>query len=376
MVRLRRAAAGRRKKTSRSSRSCGTLQIRLQQERAEAQRTDNLRQLLELRERAQLDTTAAEVIAGPASPEFQTVTIDKGSSDGLATDMAVISPAGVVGRVILPSGRASKVQLLIDLNAAAGALIERTRVQGVVVGAGSGMLRMRYVPGTADVKTGDLVVTSGIDGIYPKGFVIGTIDHVAGSVGEYHEIQRAAGRGFRAARRSADRAHAAGVSWSVRGCAVRSAAAFAAIFVALAAQTTLAGYVFRSSTPIDLVLIAVVYVAIKSGPVMGLMAGTVAGLIQDALAGGILGIGGLAKTVIGFLSGVLGTQFIVTAPLPRFLLLLVATALHAGHFHGAVHAAGSAAVSGPLPRHRGAGLRKCLRRGVRVPGGGVGAGIR
>lgn len=165
-----------------------TLQIRLQQERAEAQRTDNLRQLLELRERAQLDTTAAEVIAGPASPEFQTVTIDKGSSDGLATDMAVISPAGVVGRVILPSGRASKVQLLIDSNAAAGALIERTRVQGVVVGAGSGMLKMRYVPGTSDVKTGDLVVTSGIDGIYPKGFVIGTIDHVAGSGGEYHEI--------------------------------------------------------------------------------------------------------------------------------------------------------------------------------------------
>lgn len=165
-----------------------TLQIRLQQERAEAQRTDNLRQLLELRERAQLDTTAAEVIAGPASPEFQTVTIDKGSSDGLGNDMAVISPAGVVGRVILPSRRASKVQLLIDLNAAAGALIERTRVQGVVVGAGSGMLRLRYVPGTADVKTGDLVVTSGIDGIYPKGFVIGTIDTVSGAAGDYHEI--------------------------------------------------------------------------------------------------------------------------------------------------------------------------------------------
>jgi rod shape-determining protein MreD len=115
---------------------------------------------------------------------------------------------------------------------------------------------------------------------------------------------------------------------------VRSAAAFAAIFVALAAQTTLAGYVFRSSTPIDLVLIAVVYVAIKSGPVTGLMAGTVAGLIQDALAGGILGIGGLSKTVVGFLAGVLGTQFIVTAPLPRFLLVLVATALHATIFMG------------------------------------------
>jgi rod shape-determining protein MreC len=165
-----------------------TLQVKLQQERAEAQRTDNLRQLLELRERANLDTVAAEVIAGAASPDFQTVTIDKGSSESLETDMAVISPAGVVGRVILPSRRASKVQLLIDRNAAAGALIERTRVQGVVVGIGDGMLRMQYVPGTADVKTGDLVVTSGIDGIYPKGFVIGTIDHADRGGGAYHEI--------------------------------------------------------------------------------------------------------------------------------------------------------------------------------------------
>jgi rod shape-determining protein MreC len=165
-----------------------TLQVRFQQERAEAQRTDNLRQLLELRDRANLETVAAEVIAGPATPDFRTVTIDKGSSEGLATDMAVISPAGVVGRVILPSRRAAKVQLLIDRNAAAGALIERTRVQGVVMGVGDGTLIMQYVPGTSDVKTGDLVVTSGIDGIYPKGFVIGTIEHADRGAGAYHEI--------------------------------------------------------------------------------------------------------------------------------------------------------------------------------------------
>ena len=164
------------------------LQVRFHQERAEAQRTDNLRQLLELRDRANLETVAAEVIAGPASPDFRTVTIDKGSSDGLATDMAVISPAGVVGRVILPSGRAAKVQLLIDRNAAAGVLIERTRVQGIVMGMGDGVLRLQYVPGTADVKTGDLVVTSGIDGIYPKGFVIGTVDHADRGAGAYLEI--------------------------------------------------------------------------------------------------------------------------------------------------------------------------------------------
>jgi rod shape-determining protein MreC len=163
------------------------LQVRLQEERAQAQRTDNLRQLLELRERANLETTAAEVIAA-SSTEFRTITIDKGTGDGLQPDMAVISPAGVVGRVILPSGRASKVQLLIDSNAAAGALIERTRVQGVVEGFGDGSLHMSFVPGTADVKPGDLVVTSGIDGIYPKGFVIGTIEQVEGGTGGYHQI--------------------------------------------------------------------------------------------------------------------------------------------------------------------------------------------
>lgn len=164
------------------------MQVRLQEERAQAQRTDNLRQLLELRERANLETTAAEVIAAAASPEFRTVTIDKGTGEGLKADMAVISPAGVVGRVILPTPRASRVQLLIDRNAAAGALIERTRVQGVVEGFGDGTLRMSYVPGTADVKPGDLVVTSGIDGIYPKGFVIGTIEQVESGTGGYHQI--------------------------------------------------------------------------------------------------------------------------------------------------------------------------------------------
>ena len=115
---------------------------------------------------------------------------------------------------------------------------------------------------------------------------------------------------------------------------MRSAAAVAAILISIALQTTLANLVFRGSTAIDLVLIVVVFVAIKSGPVTGLLAGTVAGLIQDALSSGILGIGGLAKTIVGFLSGVLSTQFIVTAPLPRFMLLLVATALHAAIFIG------------------------------------------
>lgn len=115
---------------------------------------------------------------------------------------------------------------------------------------------------------------------------------------------------------------------------MRSAAAMAAILIAIALQTTLSRLGVGNGTALDLVLIVVVYVAIKSGPSTGLLAGTVAGLIQDSLSSGILGIGGLAKTIVGFLAGVLGSQFIVTAPLPRFLLLIMGTALHAAIFMG------------------------------------------
>ena len=115
---------------------------------------------------------------------------------------------------------------------------------------------------------------------------------------------------------------------------MRSAAALAAIFIALALQTTLAGLVIRGTAALDLVLIVVVYIALKSGPVTGLLAGTVAGLIQDALSNPILGIGGLAKTMVGFLAGVLATQFILNGPLPRFVLIVMATILHAAIFMG------------------------------------------
>jgi rod shape-determining protein MreC len=169
-------------------REVAQLQIRLQEERALAEQSRGLQQLLDLRNTVSSKTTGASVIAGGASPDFRTVTIDKGTSDGLGPDMAVIAPAGVVGRVIMPSARASKVQLLIDRNAAAGAMIERSRAQGVVVGTGADRFRMEFVRSTADVRVGDVVVTSGIDGIYPKGFLLGQIESIERGGGDYTEI--------------------------------------------------------------------------------------------------------------------------------------------------------------------------------------------
>lgn len=163
-------------------------QVQLQEQRALADRTRSLERLLALRDRTVLQTTAAEIVGSGVTPEFRTVTLDKGERDGLKPDMAVIAPAGAVGRVVVTSPRASKVQLLIDRNAAAGALVERSRAQGVVVGSGGAQLRMDYVSELADVVVGDTVVTSGIDGIYPKGFVIGRVDAVEKAGGAYRRI--------------------------------------------------------------------------------------------------------------------------------------------------------------------------------------------
>jgi rod shape-determining protein MreC len=169
-------------------RELARVQVQLQEQRALAERSRGLEQLLALRDRTALQTTAAEIVGSAVTPEFRTITIDKGALDGLKPDMAVIAPAGGVGRVVMTSPRAAKIQLLIDRNAAAGALIERSRAQGVVTGTGEPRLRMDYVSEVSDVAVGDHVVTSGIDGIYPKGFVIGTVEAVEKSGGGYRQI--------------------------------------------------------------------------------------------------------------------------------------------------------------------------------------------
>jgi rod shape-determining protein MreD len=115
---------------------------------------------------------------------------------------------------------------------------------------------------------------------------------------------------------------------------VRTVAVVAALGLALLLQTTLAGVSMTAGARVNLVLVAVVYVALAYGALTGLLAGTVGGLVQDAIAGGIIGIGSLSKTVIGFLVGVLGAQFIVSTPVPRFLMFVAASFVHEVFFQG------------------------------------------
>jgi rod shape-determining protein MreC len=158
-------------------RTVAELEVRLQQEHALAARTQQLQTLLHLQAQSTLPTLAASVIAANQDQVLRSVTIDRGSAEGVQADMAVIAPGGIVGRVIGPVARhAARVQLVIDRNAAAGALVERTRAGGMVVGAeGNPPLRMELVSNLSDVKAGDNVVASGVDGIYPKGYLIGWV---------------------------------------------------------------------------------------------------------------------------------------------------------------------------------------------------------
>jgi rod shape-determining protein MreD len=109
---------------------------------------------------------------------------------------------------------------------------------------------------------------------------------------------------------------------------VKLAVVFAALVAALLFQTTVAGMTLHGGTLVNFVLIAVICIALSLGALTGLLAGAAGGLVQDAVAGGVVGIGGLSKTLVGFLVGVFGAQFIVSQPLPRLVMFIGGTVLH------------------------------------------------
>jgi rod shape-determining protein MreC len=156
------------------------LEGQVQEQRAQLVEIDALRATLALQRSLAWPTLAARVIAGSPEPGALTVTIDRGSADGVEPDMAVMGARGVVGRVInRPTPHAAQVQLIVGSRAALGARLERSGAGGIVRG---GPLRMEFVSNSADVRPGDRVLTSGQDGIYLPGILIGEVsDAVRGS---------------------------------------------------------------------------------------------------------------------------------------------------------------------------------------------------
>lgn len=137
-----------------------------------------LRELVDLKNQTPLKLIAAEVIAKDPSPWYQTLIINKGKSSGVIENCPVIISEGVVGYVVASSSKYAKVLLIIDQNSSIDAIIQRTRERGIVEGVTINRCKLNYIVRQLDVEVGDTIITSGFDGIYPKGIPIGCVSKI------------------------------------------------------------------------------------------------------------------------------------------------------------------------------------------------------
>ena len=164
-----------REESLRLTREAAVLQRRISQLEEQALETQRLQGLLAMQEVSREEFLAARVVGKDATNWFKTVLIDRGSLAGIRRNMPVVAPDGLVGRVVEVTPTAAKVQLITDPVSAAGGLIQRTRVIGIVSGSLGAGLKVRYLPLMADIAIGDEVVTSGMGGVFPKGIPLGRV---------------------------------------------------------------------------------------------------------------------------------------------------------------------------------------------------------
>ncbi len=149
-----------------------------------------LRNLLLLKERSPARLVSSEIIGRDAVGWFKTLLINKGRSDGIQKNHAVITHQGVVGRCIEVADSTSKVLLITDINSSVDALVQRTRSRGILQGKGSASCELTFISSADDVAVGDLVVTTGLCGIFPKGLSIGTVTRVdKTTLGLFHYVE-------------------------------------------------------------------------------------------------------------------------------------------------------------------------------------------
>lgn len=140
--------------------------------------TERLQGLLDLQDVYNLQSTAARIISGASDSWSSTVTLDKGSSAGLAVGMPVTSSAGIIGQIVECGPATSTVLLLTDESSSVSAMVQSNRAQGMVEGSVGGGLSLTLVPSDATVAVGDVVVTSGLGGVFPKGLPLGEVTSV------------------------------------------------------------------------------------------------------------------------------------------------------------------------------------------------------
>jgi rod shape-determining protein MreC len=167
--------AGFRGENERLRKRLHTLEIE-RQRLLEAEATNRrLQQLLNFRSELPAGAITASIIAASATSWFQSCVLNKGSADGVRKGMGVVTPLGVIGKVVTVTGRTAKVLLLTDPNSGIDVLVQRTRSRGIVSGSLESGTVLKYVKRSEDVQEGDRLVTSGLDSVFPKGMLAGTV---------------------------------------------------------------------------------------------------------------------------------------------------------------------------------------------------------
>jgi rod shape-determining protein MreC len=152
--------------------------VELSETREKAAQFEVLRNTYGLPANLQYRQIAANVIARDTTLWFKRLTIDRGTLDGVKRDMPVVTTAGIVGRIINVGPNYAQVQVITDSNAGVGVMIQRTRAMGVLKGLNSARCEIKNIPANEEVQEGEIVVTTGLDRIYPKGLVVGTTERV------------------------------------------------------------------------------------------------------------------------------------------------------------------------------------------------------
>lgn len=154
------------------------LQARLEKMNELLTENDRLRGLLDFKAQTKMSLVAARVIGRDLVIDHNTVTINKGSRDGLKPGQAVITTGGVLGYIFKPELFTSHVMLITDRYSVVDGIVQRTRAHGIVEGKSQSSCTLKYVEKTEDVKEGDLVVTGGLDNIFPKGFPVAVVESI------------------------------------------------------------------------------------------------------------------------------------------------------------------------------------------------------
>ncbi len=301
------------------------LKLQVNQLQSKAAEADRLAALLNFRQgQLSVPMLAARVIGTSADTASQTVYLDRGERDGIRRNMGVITPDGVVGKVIESYRDTAQVLLLTDKESGVGAMLADSRIQSPVGGTGEPLLSMKYIPTDDAVSMGEHVVTSGMDRIFPRDLPVGIV------------IEIKTGRPFQQVRLRESMINDAFdlrlAETHIEVHKFRSGAIVAAVILSLMLQAFVPVYIPKFAT-LDLPLLVTIYFGLsRRNPSTGLLLGMVIGLLQDSLSGPTvpLGLYGIAKTIIGYLASSIGARLDTEHPAARFALTMSFFVVHQG----------------------------------------------